>query len=955
VNLGQRSETNKNIISASIKFGIHLINNAKNSKIIGNYIGTNKAGDDLGNGIHGVYVESGSKNFIGETTITGPTTGDANVIAFNGHDQAKVMTADERGHAIQIDGDDSTKNTIRGNVFHDNVGLSIYLNDPDHPNELPQNDVGVTTVNPATGLSTLTTLFDTDTGPNNLLNHPVLKSIDTSGGTMTWEFNTDKVGKSYTIDFYEDETVHDLGYGQPSKALTTKTITTDKLGHAEVTIPWSNGVLVSATATDSDGNTSTFSIVDSDADGLADGWETKGIDFDMDGNPEQTLAGADPQQKDLYLEVDVMDGIAWPGVNFTNVFGAIETAFANAPAAAIDNPDGSGGVNLHINPEGGFGAVPFDPDYNPVWTDFDNAKLANFGAGTQTQRDAREMAFRYAIIGQQYNGSGSSGISEPSVIANPSGGGKYTIMAGNDLFIGLPPTFFAGSPAPAPWNTVTEQDMEGTLMHEFGHDLGLLHGGTDFDNYKPNYYSIMNYDWQFPNTRFRSGQVAADYSASWTLDYSRQILPTIDENAPGTFNIGFDATKMVPVARALQTAIGTGWTFPPAPNLPYRLVPMNGAQPRVDVVWPAGKLTGRADLNFDANVAPPALSRLSGSEDWSHLLYNFRESPSYGASHGSSFNELTSDMFKPQPVGPSTAAPVVVGADAGSTPRVQTFKPDGTLGLDFLAFAPTFTGGVRVAQGDMDGDHVPDIIAAMGPGGGNVAAFSGVDGHQLWSVNPFGTTDGLNVAAGDTDGNGTIEVIVAQASGTGSTVRILSGADGSKIRDILAFATTTKGGVTLAVGDINGDGKGDIIAGMATGANPQVKVFNAADSKLLMSFIVGSPTYNGVFLAAADVNGDGKADIVAGAGGGTGANLAPVVRIYNGADPSRLLVSYLADDPAFHGGVRVATTKLVTGGYEIVTGTGPGKRILRRLFSSGLGIVWETEPFDTAVDGIFVG
>ena len=35
-----------------------------------------------------------------------------------------------------------------------------------------------------------------------------------------------------------------------------------------------------------------------------------------------------------------------------------------------------------------------------------------------------------------------------------------------------------------------------TIMHEFGHNLGLRHGGDEDQNYKPNYYSIMNYMYQ---------------------------------------------------------------------------------------------------------------------------------------------------------------------------------------------------------------------------------------------------------------------------------------------------------------------------------------------------------------------------------------------------------------------------------------------------------------------------
>src|SRR5262249_54744430 len=70
----------------------------------------------------------------------------------------------------------------------------------------------------------------------------------------------------------------------------------------------------------------------------------------------------------------------------------------------------------------------------------------------------------------------------------------------------------------------------------------------------------------------------------------------------------------------------------------------------------------------------------------------------------------------------------VTAADAGGGPDVKVFNADGSFRAGFFAYDPAFTGGVRIAVGDVNGDGYPDVICAAGPGGGpNVIAFSGKD------------------------------------------------------------------------------------------------------------------------------------------------------------------------------------------------------------------------------------
>ena len=89
------------------------------------------------------------------------------------------------------------------------------------------------------------------------------------------------------------------------------------------------------------------------------------------------------------------------------------------------------------------------------------------------------------------------------------------------------------------------------------------------------------------------------------------------------------------------------------------------------------------------------------------------------------------------------------------------------------------------------------------------------------------------------------------------------------------------GGVSVTLGDVNGDGTMDIIAGAGPGGGPQVRVLSGTDLSELASFYAFDPFFSGgVRVASGDVNGDGRADIIVGAGAGAG----PHVRVFSGLD-----------------------------------------------------------------------
>jgi subtilisin-like proprotein convertase family protein len=309
---------------------------------------------------------------------------------------------------------------------------------------------------------------------------------------------------------------------------------------------------------------------------------------------------------------------------------------------------------------------------------------------------------------------------------------------------------------------------------------------------------------------------------------------------------------------------------------------------------------------------------------------------------------------------------LVVGADAGGGPEVEVLN-QATLApiMAFFAYDPAFMGGVRVATGDVNGDGVPDIITGPGPSGGpDIRVFDGKTGALIREFMAFDPrfTGGVFVAAGDVNGDGFADIIVGADAGGGPEVRVFSGKDGTPLFSFFAYTEAFTGGVRVAAADVNGDGFADIITGAGPGGGPHVQVFSGKDLTVLQSFMAYDINFHGgVYVAAGDVradagdfNGDGRADIVTGAGSGGG----PEVRIFSAIDGAALQ-SFFPYDPAFPGGVRVGVLGDVNGDglAEVVTGAGPGGGPhVQALDGQTLSSLDSFFAFDPAfAGGVFVG
>lgn len=231
-------QADANVISGNIisgnAHGIGLCD-ASNTQIVSNRVGVDRTGaNPLGNGGDGiVFVCAGVRDTLVKF----------NTIAFNAGDGI-FDQPDYRYCATCHQNNRFTRNSI-----HDNTGLAINLSPP------PFGVVDGVTANDA---------GDTDTGGNGLQNFPVITaaSSDSSATAVNGTLNS-TANTTFNVELYANTSNDPSGNGEAQRLIGGVAVTTDASGNATFAvllvprvIP---GVFISATATDSTGNTSELS------------------------------------------------------------------------------------------------------------------------------------------------------------------------------------------------------------------------------------------------------------------------------------------------------------------------------------------------------------------------------------------------------------------------------------------------------------------------------------------------------------------------------------------------------------------------------------------------------------------------------------------------------------------------------------------------------------------------
>ncbi len=220
------------------------------------------------------------------------------------------------------------------------------------------------------------------------------------------------------------------------------------------------------------------------------------------------------------------------------------------------------------------------------------------------------------------------------------------------------------------------------------------------------------------------------------------------------------------------------------------------------------------------------------------------------------------------------------------------------------------------------------IVSNIGSKASKLTAVNGDLIHKLPVAN---IPSGSSVASGDVNGDGFNELVVGSALGQKPQIKILT-STGKLLKQFLAFPINFQGGVNVAVSDLNGSGKADIIATAASSGHGQVRIFNDK-GKLLNKFFVDSKNWRGgLSVAVGDLDGKGNREIVVAYGQGK----APVIKIFT--PQGHILSAFYAYEKKFRGGIKVAVSNVYGrrdhNKSEIIVAPGPGRNPQIKIFTN---------------------
>lgn len=212
-----------------------------------------------------------------------------------------------------------------------------------------------------------------------------------------------------------------------------------------------------------------------------------------------------------------------------------------------------------------------------------------------------------------------------------------------------------------------------------------------------------------------------------------------------------------------------------------------------------------------------------------------------------------------------------------------------------------------------------------------IKTYSLTTGKKIKEFYPFGAkfSGGINIAVGDLTGDSKDEIIVAPKSVWQPEVRVFT-KRGKLISKFLAYRNTLKSGIDIAVGDINNDGKKEIITAPGANTDPVIKVFDYKGKKVTPDILAFPKNFNrGISVATGDINSDSKDEIIV----TTNSGQAPYIEIFD--FQTRKIGQFLIFDKNFRGGVNIAAGDMNNDSYDEIAACQASQGTACKIFRFG--------------------
>lgn len=267
----------------------------------------------------------------------------------------------------------------------------------------------------------------------------------------------------------------------------------------------------------------------------------------------------------------------------------------------------------------------------------------------------------------------------------------------------------------------------------------------------------------------------------------------------------------------------------------------------------------------------------------------------------------------------------------------------GTTGSKISLFTGKFKGGAAVVTADVNADGVDEYIVGAGPKGGPLVEVYTADGTLLTQFYAFDKKNrtGITVAAGNIDGDGSIQIIAAMQAGGTSEVRVFTW-PGTLERSFTAFESSYTGGINVGVIPGHAGSGGYIIVGSGFGRENEVRVYTASGSQVVATLSpFGAKSGNGVTVAGGWSDTFGQNIIVVGASQGN----QPLVQVWSLTSKQKL-AQWLAYSKSVLTGVNVGFRN-----DNVITGPSLGGGPDVRMFSVRGDLLSSTLMFEKGFRG----